>query len=235
MKMKDPYPSKKKTHIISDILIGIIFTVFLISAGILAAIYFRPLYYVDVGFLGIEQSSGMSKSEIRLNYDALMNYCSPFYKGELSFPTLSSSAEGLSHFKEVKLIFNILHVLALVTLVLSVLSFILKKRHGHYKHLLVIPITAIVLPLVVGITCVIDFDFAFTFMHKVFFTNDDWLFNPYTDPVINILPDTYFLHCALLVILVVFIGSLTTFILYMRSNRRNRIDTLTPMRKNYFY
>ena len=40
------------------------------------------------------------------------------------------------------------------------------------------------------------------------FSNDYWLFDPAADPVILILPDGYFLQCAVLILVLVFIGSL---------------------------
>ncbi|MHB8131340.1 MAG: lipoprotein intramolecular transacylase Lit, partial [Mobilitalea sp.] len=44
--------------------------------------------------------------------------------------------------------------------------------------------------------------------------NDYWLFDPSTDPVITILPDTFFLHCALLIILIVLVFSIIFLVTY---------------------
>jgi integral membrane protein (TIGR01906 family) len=40
------------------------------------------------------------------------------------------------------------------------------------------------------------------------FRNDYWIFDEATDPVIMILPDAFFLHCAVMIILLILIGSL---------------------------
>ena len=32
----------------------------------------------------------------------------------------------------------------------------------------------------------------------IIFNNDAWLFNPLTDPIINALPEAYFMHCFIL-------------------------------------
>lgn len=49
---------------------------------------------------------------------------------------------------------------------------------------------------------------AFTMFHEIMFRNDYWIFDEATDPVIMILPDAFFLHCAVMIILLILIGSL---------------------------
>ena len=51
--------------------------------------------------------------------------------------------------------------------------------------------------LVLGVTAV---SAAFTVFHAVFFPGkDNWLFNPATDEIILIMPERFFLNCALLI------------------------------------
>ncbi|HCM13569.1 MAG TPA: TIGR01906 family membrane protein, partial [Lachnospiraceae bacterium] len=70
----------------------------------------------------------------------------------------------------------------------------------------------------------VDFDTSFVIFHKLlFFNNNDWLFNPVTDPVINILPETYFLHCALAIILFIILGSIIFAIQYFRIKKKFHI------------
>lgn len=235
MRVKDTCLPRKKNYFISDLFIAITFTIFLISAGILLAIYFRPLYYLDINILNIDEASGLSKQEIKQNYNVLIDYCSPFYKGELRFPTLASSKEGLSHFADVKVIFNIFHITTLVSFIICVAGFFYKKYHDYYKHLLIASLTAVILPMIIGIACLINFNQAFTLMHKIFFRNDDWLFDPNADQVIMILPEEYFMHCAFLIIFIVLIGSLITLLIYHMIKKKNKADTLLPMKKNYYY
>ena len=56
------------------------------------------------------------------------------------------------------------------------------------------------LPLLIGLGGVlIGFDQFFTLFHQILFVGDDtWLFDPAKDPVILILPETFFLHAFLL-------------------------------------
>ena len=76
-------------------------------------------------------------------------------------------------------------------------------------------LTAIILPLIVGLLLAIDFDKAFTVFHKMFFKNDYWIFDPITDPVINILPSAFFLHCAILIVVFVLLASLILYLIYL--------------------
>ncbi len=200
---------------ITDLLIGIIFTLLFISIAVVITVNFRPLYYMDIDALNIETDSGIQKDVILENYNALIDYSSPFYKGELQFPSLAASESGLSHFEEVKNIFTSFYILGAVTLILGVIIIIYKSRRKEISYLLVSAITAIVLPLLLGLLMGINFDKTFILFHKLFFNNNDWLFDPATDPVITILPDTFFMHCAILIILIVILFSIAFLTIYI--------------------
>ncbi len=198
----------------SDIVIGLVFTLLFISLGVIFTINFRPLYYLDIKLLSIPEISGYPRDEIIANYNALIDYSSPFFRGSLSFPTLISSPSGIQHFKEVKDIFVLFYGLAGFSLIAAVTIIIYKSRKKDISYLAAASLSTIILPIIVGLLIAIDFDAAFSLFHKLFFKNDYWLFDPATDPVITILPDTFFLHCALLIIIFILICSLISFLLY---------------------
>ena len=197
---------------VTDILIGIVFTLLFVSIGVIAAVNFRFVYYLDIANLDIVKTSGIESEVIVNNYDALIDYNSPFFKGELQFPNLPASPEGLQHFKEVKNIFVSLYYIGIITLILSLIIIIYKARKKDSSYLLVSSITVLVLPTLVVIGCAINFDAAFVIFHKIFFRNNYWLFDSNTDPIITILPDTFFLHSLLVIIAFVLLGSLILFI-----------------------
>lgn len=58
-----------------------------------------------------------------------------------------------------------------------------------------------------GVACAIDFSKCFTIFHKMFFTNDLWLFDPSTDYMIRMLPEGFFSDMAVRIV-VVFVGLL---------------------------
>lgn len=207
--MNSTNPNKKFK--ISDILIGIVFTLFIISIGLIFTINFRPLYYLDIDYLNIPETSGYDEELIKRNYNALIDYNSPFYRGELELPDLPSSPEGLQHFVEVKDIFTAIYYLALASLIACIIIVIYKKKKNDYSYLLVSSVTVILLPIIIGVFAAIDFDRAFVIFHKIFFKNDYWIFNAKLDPVIKILPQSFFLHCLLLILLVLVLGSGTLY------------------------
>lgn len=46
--------------------------------------------------------------------------------------------------------------------------------------------------LFLGVACTIDFTACFTLFHKIFFTNDLWMFDPADDYMIRMLPEGFF-------------------------------------------
>ncbi len=218
-----------------DLGVGILFTLFLISLGLILAINLRFLYYADIKWFHLEETSGLTYQTIKENYNALIDYCSPFYQGKLVFPSLAASASGLSHFAEVKVIFNAFYLLFVITLIALLVILILKLKKGQYRFFLVSSITSIVLPLIVLGACAIDFDTTFLLFHKIAFRNDDWLFDPNTDPIITLLPESFFLQCALVIVAVVLLGSLILFLIYRHLKKNNETVSLLPRKMNYYY
>jgi len=202
--------------------IGILFLIFFISLGLAAAIYFRPFYYM--GMERISAETGASVEMIKENYDALIDWCSPFYKGVLDFPTLPESASGVSHFEEVKVIFNLFFVLLFVTPVFLAGLIYLQHKRGNYDWMLSSPIIVCVVPLLIGAACAIDFNRIFVLFHEIVFNNDDWLFSPYQDPIILFLPERFFLQCALIIVGTVLLGSAVLLLLYfVHKNKKNLV------------
>ena len=195
-------------------------TLTIIGFAVTATLAFKPLYYLDIGVLGISEETGYSVEEIKENYDALIDYNLAFGDAELEFPSLAMSEEGRIHFEEVKVIFDIFKYAAVIGAVLcAVIIFIFKKRR-EYLYLKITSVLCIALPAVVGILVATNWDWFFVAFHKLVFNNDYWLFDPVTDPVINILPDEFFMHCAILILVLVVAGSVICGLVYRRLKRK---------------
>ncbi|GAA4653802.1 TIGR01906 family membrane protein [Anaerocolumna aminovalerica] len=205
---------------ITDILIGFVFTLLFISIGVIAAVNFRFIYYLDIDRLNISQTSGLEKDVIIENYDALIRYNSPFYKGDLKLPGLPSSPGGLQHFAEVKTIFTAFYYIAAISIIISLLIIFYKRSKKDNSYLLVSSITVLVIPVIAALGSIINFDAIFLLFHKIFFRNDLWIFDPAKDPVITILPATFFLHSLLVIIAFVLLGSILLLISYFWTNSR---------------
>ena len=194
---------------------------FIVSGAVVLTLNFRPLYYMDIEKLEIEKRSGLSEDEIRENYDVLIAYNSMFSDGELEFPTLAMSDTGKIHFEEVKVIFVFFQQMALFCGMLGVLSVILHVRRGSYRFWKLAGIFTLLIPAALGAAIAMNWDRAFVVFHQIAFDNDYWIFDAKTDPVITILPDTFFLHCAVMILALIVAGSLVCFAMY--ANRRRKI------------
>lgn len=52
-----------------------------------------------------------------------------------------------------------------------------------------------ILPVIVLPFALMNFDEFFISFHHLLFNNNDWLFNPTTDPIINVLTEEFFAGC----------------------------------------
>lgn len=197
----------------------ILITLFIISASAVFTLNFRPLYYHDISSLNIEETSGYSENVIRENYDALIDYNSVFHRGSLDL-SLPMSREGRIHFQDVKRIFDVLQIICLITLTASLILGIRSWKQGCRGFLKSAAVLSVFLPVIAGMLIAFNWDNAFILFHELMFSNDYWLFDERTDPVINILPDEFFLHCALLIILLILSASLIMGLIYLRQKKR---------------
>ena len=164
----------------------------------------RPFYYAQIAPLGICESSGLTAAQVRAAYGDVMDYClglrQNFAAGVLPF-----SAEGASHFADVRVLFILdLAVLAVTVLFLLGLHIVCKRRGEPLPRLggrtpafwAACGLGGLI--LLVGALAATDFDRAFTVFHGMFFPGkDNWLFDPAADPVIVLLPEEFFRNCAI--------------------------------------
>ena len=80
----------------------------------------------------------------------------------------------------------------------AVILAVLRKREEDWKRLYFrtysIALSAwLVIGVLLGIAFRVDFTTCFTIFHKLFFTNNLWVFDPETDYMIRMLPEGFFL------------------------------------------
>lgn len=180
--------------------VALVFLVLTVSIGL--PIYLRPFYYAHIDALELDQASGFTKDQIRTAYDEVLDYLTlpdkPFGTGEIAH-----SQEGAAHFADCKVLFD-LNAWVLVGSALVVLGILLVRKRCKLPSLRPAAfwagVSALTLPIVVGTLAAMDFDRAFVIFHQIFFPGkDNWIFNYYTDPIIQILPQTFFMNCAILI------------------------------------
>lgn len=202
-----------------NILLALVLTLFIFTAAVVLVLNFKWLYYIDITILGLEEKSGMTVKEIRSNYDALIQYNQFWFHGDLKFPTLFMSETGRIHFREVKRIFTAVQYLCMGSGIASLIGIIRHARSRRLGYLKIAGILTFAIPLLLGALAAVSWERFFVVFHRIFFRNDYWLFDSRTDPVILILPDAYFLHCALLILLLIVLGGLFCFWIYGKRKR----------------
>ncbi len=196
------------------ILTSLFLTIFIIIFAVKLTLNFRQIYYFDVDYLKIPLATQLEKKDIINNYNALIDYLKTSNHSELKFPTLPMSEEGEIHFEDVKNIFVKLDYLMIFSFILSIIGIYFLHKKKNFLYLRYTSALLFLLPLILLFIIGINFNRAFTTFHKIFFRNDYWLLDPDTDPIINILPETFFMHSALIILIIITLCSLLLNFLY---------------------
>lgn len=151
-----------------------------------------PIYRVLLWLNPLGEAVHLTAAETMTTFLELIRFILiPFYPFKMTL--LPSSSAAVSHFYEVKIILQI--VLGLFTLLLATYRNIRRKSNAWEDLMLRIRVLTYLkygLIMVVGLVGLF-FDQFFVLFHQLLFRNDNWLFNPHTDPVIYILPPELFL------------------------------------------
>lgn len=196
----------------------LIFTSFILwgtaAAVSLTLLLSIPLFYVDIHLENLTNASGLPAETLRHNFNVLMAYLVNPFADTLHMPNFPTSPDGLQHFKDVKRLFLV--ALGLTVVLLPGLYFFLKENLAILYHNALRFVMGT--PLFIGlIAALIGFDSFFVSFHKIFFRNDTWLFDPDTDPIINVLTENYFMFTFIIFII---LFEFLFFMLYQLGNRR---------------
>ncbi len=192
---------------IKAFLSGLVGMVFLISVAVILTLSCKSLYKADMRHLRLAEETGYSEEEILVNYEELIDYNLSSFHKELKFPTFPMSDEARIHFEEVKVIFQGFLYIMVVSGILLVIIAIRMAKKSDWLFLKYTGICSIVIPSVLGGMIALNWEKVFITFHELVFQNDYWLFDPVTDPVILVLPDEYFMHCAIVIIGIVLLGA----------------------------
>jgi integral membrane protein (TIGR01906 family) len=209
---------KKIVNVAGNIIAAVFAAIGVLCISVTITVMFRPLYYFEIDYLDIPQMSGMSETVIRANYDVLIDYNLLGGPSELNFPDLIMSQQGRIHFEEVKDIFIFMQIFSIAAVILLVLWIVawVKKKSLSFKWMKFTGIVIAIIASTCGCALIIDWDWAFTAMHTIFFRNDYWIFDATTDPVIRILPEEFFMHCGIMIIILALIQIIILQLVYRR-------------------
>lgn len=215
---------------ISNFLLALIGFLFLVCGSVTLVLNCRQLYAWELQQLNLGDELGLSETVLMDNYNALIDYNLAIGGTDrLEFPDFPMSEHGRIHFEEVKVIFVWIQYLCWIMGLLFLVGSIWKLKRHEYRFLKSLAIMTWVIPAVLGTLIALFWDQVFVIFHKIFFANDYWLFDPVTDPVILILPDEFFAHCAVAILLLVASGGVVSLIVYQVLKRHS--STRTRSRK----
>lgn len=197
-----------------NVLFSICFSIFIIMGMVKFTVSFKQLYYFDINYLNIAQTSGFSEDEIRLNYDYLIDYNLGKEEKEFEMPTIKSSPKGKIHFEEVRDIVQNVNKLFIVFLVISVIGIFINIKNREINFLNTTSKALISIPLLLSLPIIINFEDSFITFHKIMFDNDYWIFDPNLDPVITILPEEFFLHAGVMILVLILLSSILIYATY---------------------
>lgn len=214
--MQTLFTNRKK-----DIVLALLLTICIICFAVIVTVFFKQLYYFDIDYLNITKYTGLSKDVIKENYDILIQYQSIFFQGDLNMPDFVMSTTGRIHFEEVKRVFEVIQMTFAVTAVISGLMIYSNLKQREYRFLQLTSLFSVGIPTIIGFFAALDFDRAFVIFHNIVFRNNYWIFDYTTDPVITILPESFFMHCFMMIIFIVIFISVVMYWLYKK--KRNII------------
>lgn len=190
-----------------SILYGIAIAVLVITFSIGLPIYVRQFYYWHIDSLDMVERTGYDYQTIKDAYDEVLDYLTipgkEFGTGELRY-----SEEGASHFADCKVLFDLNAQAFLVAIWVLAVIIILKNKGlvnilkprgfgvGFWAGVGTLGFFG-----VVALLASLDFNTAFVVFHSIFFPGkDNWLFNPSTDQIIRVMPQEFFMNCAILIV-----------------------------------
>lgn len=194
-----------------DFILAISLMLFIISLAIVLTTFFKPLYYFDIEYLDI---AGYSRDVLKENYSALIDYQKIWNRSALYLPDFPMSISGRIHFKEVKDIFDMVQLVLISSGVVSIGLMIKNIKDKEFEFLRLTAFLTLFIPGCIAFLASANFSKAFEIFHKIFFRNNYWIFNPRTDPIITVLPETFFMHCFIMIVLLVMLGSGICYCVY---------------------
>lgn len=169
----------------------------MLTLSIALTILFVPLFEWSLYIGNIPEQVGMRHETIMENYYVLLRYLHAPWINELHMPDFPTSTSGAFHFYEVKVLFGINYAVLFLSGICSIYYVKYLKKQQYLWSLKQPFKVAIAVPIVLTIFLAFSFDYMFVLFHQILFNNEDWLFNPATDPIITVLTQDFFMYCFL--------------------------------------
>ena len=215
---------------------------FMVAALLTAAditMYHIPGYYRHQ----FEEKDALGDLNRNIDMDNVMSAFSEmmeYLRGNRSNLNIEVTADGArqefytarekAHLKDVRAIFLKAYLVRLIAALIFFISliciFIYYKYRASYRSSIcktfinTCIITNAAFLLVVGIAAV-NFDKAFMIFHKVLFANNYWRLNPNESDLINLLPQSFFEHTALVICGIYFVMAMASVVVALKLRHRS--------------
>ncbi len=189
----------KKSRLVS-IMMGILFFGQVSAAGLNLLLYQESIYLKIQAADGVLSSFRLEEAEIAENFEAVRGYLRfpAVLNGEvLALPHLPMSENGKLHFYEVKCWFRAVDGLFAGFCGLWFLLWRLAGKRGIRLSLGWMEAAAGCLTFFAAAGAAVDFSGFFAGFHRVLFSNDYWQMDPFLDPIVLYLPESYFRYCGI--------------------------------------
>lgn len=122
-----------------------------------------------------------------------------------------------------KKIFTYIDASLIITGLISILGLVINIKGKNFNFLKHIIFMLILFPTLLLTTIMINFDATFVTFHKMLFRNNYWQFDPELDPIIQILPEEFFYHTALLIAAIIIFSIIAFILIHKRLIRKKLI------------
>ncbi|MCM1545932.1 MAG: TIGR01906 family membrane protein [Clostridiales bacterium] len=202
---------KRAVNISLTVVFIVTLVLFILTFSIGLPIYCRFFYYIQIKTLDLPAQAAnygikADYSQIKEAYDGILNFCT-LPNRQFKSGIFKMSESGINHFADCKVLFDLNLAVLIVsgaislTLILlnrfKIITFVKIKGHRAY---LISAVVALALPIIIGALAAIDFDKAFEIFHGIFFPGKtNWTFDPYYDQIITVMPQEFFMNCAIII------------------------------------
>lgn len=187
-------------------LFGVAVFFFIITFSIALPIYCRFFYYAQINALNLPEATGYDYATIKAAYDEVLNFLT-LPGREFGTGVFKYTESGKAHFYDCKVLFNLNLIVLIVSSVVGVTLFVLDKlkiitlsKPFNMNVSFISALSIFIFFALLAIVVAINFDVAFTVFHHIFFPGkNNWLFDPRYDQILRILPQDFFMNCAILI------------------------------------
>jgi len=197
---------------------GLLLLISLVATTAIITLNLTFTYPLISRWLNLDLMTGVDHATLFYNYRRIIHYTNWPWITTLYMPDFPMSTTGEFHFWEVKVIFQVLQVIALLFVAWLIYAKRKQKQLRAYFNA-----CANLTFFIFGsflVIMLIDFDFFFYWFHRTFFNNDYWIFHPAYDPIILALPWELFMIKGFIIIGLLFLVATVIKIRFYLKKRR---------------